>query len=143
MARPSEHAMTAEIPHRPDPRPQATPSNVTVGASSEPAGSATSYAVEAESAHAGAATIAARATTIAFDGSASTAELLPGPADLLAAALAACILKNVERLSTILPFRYQRARIHVEIERQDPPPPHAFQANSQYPQPDSNRRSPA
>jgi uncharacterized OsmC-like protein len=124
MAHPSKLDMTTEIPLPPHPRPQATPPNagVTVGASSDPAGSATSYTVEAENAHGGAATIAARASTIAFDGSASTGELLPGPADLLAAALAACILKNVERFSTILPFRYQRARIQVEIERQEPPP---------------------
>ena len=124
MAHTSERTMTAQIPHQPHPRPQATPSNTgeTVSASGEPAGAATSYAVEAESAHGGAATIATRATTIAFDGSASTGELLPGPADLLAAALAACILKNVERFSTILPFHYQRAHVHVEIERQEPPP---------------------
>ena len=124
MAPTSEHAMTAQIPHRPHARPQATAANtgVTVNSSGEPTGSATRYTVEAESAPGGAATSAARATTIAFDGSASTGELLPGPADLLAAALAACILKNVERFSTILPFRYQRARIHVEIDRDEPPP---------------------
>ena len=124
MANTSERTMTAQIPHQPRPRPQATPSNagVTVGASGEPAGAAASYAVEAESAHGGAATIAARATTIAFDGSASTGELHPGPADLLVAVLAACILKNAERFSTILPFHYQRARVQVEIEREEPPP---------------------
>ena len=124
MAHTIELAMTTRIPHPPHPRPQATPSNagVTAGSSSEPGGSATSYTVEADSAHRGAATIAARATTIAFDGSTSTGELLPGPADLLAAALAACIRKNVERFSTILPFRYQRAHVQVEIEREEPPP---------------------
>ena len=116
--------MTTPIPHRPHPRPQSTPANaaVTAGSSDEPAGSATNCTVEADSAHGGVATIAARATTIAFDGSASTGELLPGPADLLAAALAACILKNVERFSTILPFRYQRAHVHVQVQRQEPPP---------------------
>jgi uncharacterized OsmC-like protein len=124
MAHTNKGTVTAQIPHQPHPRPQASRSNagVTVGASGEPAASSTGYAVETESAHGGAATIAARATTIAFDGSASTGELLPGPADLLAAALAACILKNVERFSTILPFHYQRARVQVEIEREEPPP---------------------
>jgi uncharacterized OsmC-like protein len=124
MAHPNKLDMTAEIPLPPHPRPQATPPNagVTVDSSTEPTGSATSYAVEAESVHGGAATIAARASMIAFDGSASTGELLPGPADLLAAALAACILKNVERFSTILPFRYQRAHVHVQLERQQSPP---------------------
>ena len=124
MAHTIQHTMTTPTPHPPHPDRQVTASNAgeTVGTSNEHAGSATSYTVEAESVHGGAATIAARATTIAFDGSASTGELLPGPADLLAAALAACILKNVERFSTILPFRYQRARIQVQIERQGPPP---------------------
>lgn len=88
----------------------------------ESAGSGTRYAVDAENTPGGNATIAARASTIAFDGSAVSGALLPGPADLLAAALAACILKNVERFSGLLPFRYQHARVHVEIERQEPPP---------------------
>jgi uncharacterized OsmC-like protein len=82
----------------------------------------TRYAVDAESGPGGAATISSRTSTIAFDGSAATGELLPGPADLLAAALAACILKNVERFSGLLPFRYERARVHVELEREEPPP---------------------
>ena len=67
-------------------------------------------AVDAENRPGGGATIATRASTISFDASSSTGELLPGPADLLAAALAACILKNVERFSGLLPFRYERAQ---------------------------------
>ena len=86
------------------------------------AGAATWYSVDGENAPGGKATVASRASTIAFDGSAATGELLPGPADLLAAALAACILKNVERFSGLLQFRYQHARVHVEIERREPPP---------------------
>lgn len=46
----------------------------------------------------------------------------PGPADLLCAALAACLLKNVERYSEILPFEYQRASVEVSADRQDQPP---------------------
>jgi uncharacterized OsmC-like protein len=84
--------------------------------------SAARYSVEAENLPGGAATVAARASTIPFDGSAATGELLPGPADLLAAALAACILKNVERFSQLLPFSYQRASVQVAVERQEPPP---------------------
>lgn len=59
---------------------------------------------------------------IEFDTSASQSETLPGPADLLTAAFAACVLKNVERFSQILPFRYQDASIKVVAERQDAPP---------------------
>jgi len=82
----------------------------------------TRYVVEGENCPGGAGTIASRTSVIAFDGSAETGELLPGPADLLAAALAACMLKNVERFSGILPFRYRRAHIRVEVEREEPPP---------------------
>ena len=81
-----------------------------------------SYRVEGENRPGGAATIVSHATAIAFDGSAETGELLPGPADLLAAALAACILKNVERFAAILSFRYRRARVEVVVEREEPPP---------------------
>ena len=45
-----------------------------------------------------------------------------GPADLLGAAFAACLLKNVERFSQILPFRYESASVHVVLEREDRPP---------------------
>jgi uncharacterized OsmC-like protein len=84
--------------------------------------SITRYSVEAENRPGGAATIESRTSRIAFDGSAETGELLPGPADLLAAALAACMLKNVERFAGILPFHYELARIEVEVEREEPPP---------------------
>jgi uncharacterized OsmC-like protein len=83
---------------------------------------ATRYAVDAENRPGGTATISARTSTLAFDGSTETGELLPGPADLLAAALAACLLKNVERFSHLLPFRYEHASVHVEVEREEPPP---------------------
>jgi uncharacterized OsmC-like protein len=82
----------------------------------------TRYRVRGENRPGGSATIESRASTVAFDGSAETGELLPGPADLLAAALAACVLKNVERFAGILPFRYEVARIEVEVEREEPPP---------------------
>ena len=47
---------------------------------------------------------------------------LPGPADLLTTAFAAYVLKNVERMAGILPFRFERATIDVHSERQDSPP---------------------
>jgi uncharacterized OsmC-like protein len=57
-----------------------------------------------------------------FDGTAGRLEDLPGPADVLSAALCACILKNVERFSHLLPFRYETASVEVTAEREDPPP---------------------
>lgn len=45
-----------------------------------------------------------------------------GPAELLASAFAACLLKNVERFSRILPFRYSGASVEVRAEREQSPP---------------------
>lgn len=58
---------------------------------------------------------------IPFDGSAARGALC-GPADLLAAALSACVLKNVERFSHLLSFRYTAAAVDVELVRDEPPP---------------------
>lgn len=58
----------------------------------------------------------------AFDGTAGRLDPLPGPADVLCAALCACMLKNVERFSKMLPFRYESASIEVTAEREEPPP---------------------
>ena len=53
-----------------------------------------------------------------FDGTAGRLEALPGPADVLCA----CILKNVERFSHILPFACESATITVTAYREEPPP---------------------
>jgi uncharacterized OsmC-like protein len=57
-----------------------------------------------------------------FDATAGRLDTLAGPADILCAALCACILKNVERFSHLLPFRYESASIEVSAERNEPPP---------------------
>ena len=57
-----------------------------------------------------------------FDGTAGRLEALPGPADMLSAALCACILKNVERFSRLLPFTYESATVKVTAQREEPPP---------------------
>ena len=41
---------------------------------------------------------------------------------MLCAALCACILKNVERFSHMLPFAYESASAKVLAEREEPPP---------------------
>jgi uncharacterized OsmC-like protein len=64
----------------------------------------------------------AHGLAISFDATAGRLDALPGPADLLCAALSACLLKNVERFSHILPFRYESASIRVEAAREEPPP---------------------
>jgi len=80
------------------------------------------YRAHGETQPGGDAHVTALAATIPFDGSQSMGELVPGPAHLLASALAACVLKNVERFSHMLPFEYSAATVDVELERQDNPP---------------------
>ena len=70
----------------------------------------------------GAGRLQAHGLDAAFDATAGRLDALPGPADVLSAALCACILKNVERFSHMLPFRYESASIEVTAEREEPPP---------------------
>jgi uncharacterized OsmC-like protein len=84
--------------------------------------SAMRYTVSASTRAGGVASVLARTSDIAFDGSAQAGEVLPGPAELLCAALSACMLKNVERFSHMLPFQYTSATIEVTAEREEPPP---------------------
>ena len=64
----------------------------------------------------------AHGLSVSFDATAGRVADLPGPADVLCAALSACILKNVERFAHMLPFRYQSANVLVVAERKAPPP---------------------
>jgi uncharacterized OsmC-like protein len=59
---------------------------------------------------------------VRFDASAERVAALPGPADLLTAAFAACVLKNLARFARILGFGYASARIEVVTERAIDPP---------------------
>jgi uncharacterized OsmC-like protein len=45
-----------------------------------------------------------------------------GPAELLTSALAACLLKGLERSARLMPFSYDSATVEVIAERQDSPP---------------------
>lgn len=83
-----------------------------------------SYRVWARSDGDGVGRIEAESSSIVFDRSWNPAEPsdLPGPGELLAAAFAACVIKNVERFGQILPFVYESAEIDVELHRQDRPP---------------------
>jgi uncharacterized OsmC-like protein len=80
------------------------------------------YQITAQSQKGGPAQALAHQTEISFDASADRDALLPNPAELLLTALAACILKNVERYSEILHYPYQSARITVKDVRSDRPP---------------------
>ncbi len=81
-----------------------------------------SYEVTGTSQPGGQATLSVFGSPLSVDASSRRDLVQPGPAELLCAALAACLLKNVERFSTLLPFRYDAARVHVSAVRQDSPP---------------------
>lgn len=81
------------------------------------------YTVTAHTRSEGVSVAQAGASEIAFDTAPTPGvNALPGPADLLVTAFAACVLKNVARFSVILPFRYQSAEITVSAERSAAPP---------------------
>ena len=83
-----------------------------------------SYTVRAGATPQGPAVARAGSEVITFDAGwgAATPSGLPGPAELLASALAACLLKNVERSSQLMPFRYEGVDVVVTAHRQDNPP---------------------
>jgi uncharacterized OsmC-like protein len=80
------------------------------------------YVVEGHSIAPGRAHIHAKGAPIEIDSAPRLGGELPGPADLLAGAFAACMLKNVERFAQILRFGQEGATVRVTIERQETPP---------------------
>jgi len=91
-------------------------------ADTPPADPAHSYDVTATTTGAGIGAIHTKRTVVQFDSSPRQGGELPGPADLVTAAFAACIIKNLERMSEILPFSFRSASVRVRAERQDQPP---------------------
>jgi len=84
----------------------------------------TTYEIHGRSVAGESASIDAGNQTIPIDArwAATEPSGLPGPAELLASALAACMLKNLERSGALMPFRYESAEVHVRSRRQDAPP---------------------
>jgi uncharacterized OsmC-like protein len=82
----------------------------------------TSYEVTAHIVRPGVSEISAKEQRILFDSSPQMGDELPGPAELLCSAFAACVLKNVERFSEILSFQQEGASVRVVAERQQTPP---------------------
>jgi uncharacterized OsmC-like protein len=87
-----------------------------------PADAAHSYDLTATTTGAGTGVIHTKRTIVRFDSSPRQGDELPGPADLVTAAFAACIIKNIERMSEILPFSFRSASVQVHSVRQDRPP---------------------
>jgi uncharacterized OsmC-like protein len=82
----------------------------------------TTYRVDARVVRAGTATGTLKDREIEFDTSRTGDPDVPGPAELLALAFAACLLKNVERFSHLLSFDYDGASVAVTAQRQESPP---------------------
>jgi uncharacterized OsmC-like protein len=82
----------------------------------------TTYEVQARILRPGVSEIETKQAQLPFDSSPGQGDLLPGPAELLCGAVAACLLKNVERFSEMLPFEQHGASVRVTAERQQTPP---------------------
>jgi uncharacterized OsmC-like protein len=80
------------------------------------------YEARATTIGTGVAMIHTRQSVVPFDSSPQQGDELPGPADLLTSAFAACMIKNVERMGELLPFQFESASVDVHADRQDNPP---------------------
>jgi len=90
--------------------------------STTPVEASTSYRVHGVSHPGGHSRIRCNSTDVKADTGSFSDGFRPGPAELLCASLAACLLKNIERYSEMLPFQYDMAAVEVEAIRQDVPP---------------------
>jgi len=63
-----------------------------------------------------------KTSDIDFGTTVKTAEVLPNPAELFLGSFAACMLKNVERFSTMMKFSYTKTTLNVSATRLDNPP---------------------
>jgi len=63
-----------------------------------------------------------KASDIDFGTTSKTAEVLPNPAELFLGSFAACMLKNVERFSTMMKFSYTKTTLNVSATRLENPP---------------------
>ena len=66
--------------------------------------------------------ITIKATNIPFGVNSKNNEDLASPAELFLSSFSACILKNLERFSTLLKFEYSHAAISVNAIRNEKPP---------------------
>lgn len=68
------------------------------------------------------ASIEIKESKIVFGTTPESADILPNPAELFLGSFSACILKNVERFSTLMKFEYSGAEITVNATRFEKPP---------------------
>ena len=80
------------------------------------------YQIKASSLSNEDAVIHIKESNINFGITSKTADTLPNPAELFLGSFAACILKNVERFSTMMKFNYSKATLDVNATRLENPP---------------------
>ncbi len=61
-------------------------------------------------------------SNIVFGTTSQTSETLPNPAELFLGSFASCMLKNVERFSMLMKFKYNHTTLEVKAERLENPP---------------------
>ena len=66
--------------------------------------------------------MAIKGTQIQFGTTAASSDSLANPAELFLSSFAACILKNVERMSDLMRFQFDHAEISVKADRLEKPP---------------------
>ena len=82
----------------------------------------TQYKVTARAGTGDPAVVDTGTTTLSVDSTWGGKPPLPGPAELLASAFAACLLKNLARTQDLMAFEYDGAEVEVIARRQDSPP---------------------
>ncbi|MCT4579795.1 MAG: OsmC family protein [Flavobacteriales bacterium] len=80
------------------------------------------YQVNASSTAKDAASFTIKGGNTEFGITPEDAETLPNPAELFLGSLSACMLKNVERFSQMMHFKYSKATITIEAKRTEKPP---------------------
>lgn len=80
------------------------------------------YQIKASSISNQDAAIQIKESNIDFGTTEKTAETLPNPAEIFLGAFSACMLKNVERFSTMMKFTYTKAMVEVSATRLEKPP---------------------
>lgn len=80
------------------------------------------YQIKASSLSNEDASIHIKTSHIDFGTTSKMADALPNPAELFLGSFAACMLKNVERFSTMMKFNYTKTTLNVSATRLENPP---------------------
>ncbi len=80
------------------------------------------YSIKASSSSKNNGSIEIKDSKITFGTTPESADALPNPAELFLGSFSACILKSVERFSSLMNFEYSRAEIIVNATRLEKPP---------------------